>query len=200
MSGAPLSPLILASGSAIRAKILSDAGIAFTAKKPDVDEGATKTAMADRPAEEVAVALARQKALAVAAPASAVVLGADQMLRLDGALYGKVKDMEAVGTRLRLMRGKTHELISGVCVAQAGVVVDTHVQVSRLTLRAFSEAALEWYLETEGEALLASVGCYRFEGPGVQLFETIEGEYTAILGLPLLATLKMLRNVGAALA
>lgn len=200
--GAELAPLVLGSGSAIRAQVLRDAGMVFSVARPGVDEDVIKRDMAGAPGEEVALALAEAKALAVDAGREGVpgtlVLGADQIMRLDGALFDKVADMAAARERLMAMRGKTHELVSGVCLVRDGVVLERFNQVSALTMRDFSDAMLDWYLAQEGEAVLASVGCYRFEGPGVQLFSRIDGEYTAILGLPLMETLGRLRKHGAA--
>lgn len=190
-------PIVLASGSAIRAKVLRDAGVAFSVVKPGVDEGAIKARMTGASGEDIALALAREKALAVSRTTEGVVIGGDQILRFGGELFDKVDTMEAVRARLRALSGRTHDLVGGVVLARGDVVLEDYVGVSKLTMRAVSDAMIEWYLEQEGEALLASVGCYQFENAGAQLFEAIDGDYFAILGLPLLPTLAMLRSAGA---
>lgn len=196
--GDVLVPLVLASGSAIRAQMLREAGVNFRVQRPDVDEDATKRRLVGQSGEDIAVALAREKALSVSRSGDErVVLGADQILRFNGALFDKVGSVNDARERLKALRGATHDLVSGVCVAKGGDVVGEHVQVSRLTMRAFSDSFLDWYLDHEGDAILASVGCYRFEGPGAQLFAGVDGEYFAVLGLPLMVTLDMLRKVGA---
>src|SRR5207237_9850765 len=115
----------------------------------------------------------------------------------DGGPYDKVASLSEARERLRALRGKPHQLHSAVVTARAGQVVWRETQSATLTMRDFSDAFLEAYLAHEGEAALGSVGCYRLEGPGAQLFSKIEGDYFAILGLPLLGLLELLRRQGA---
>jgi septum formation protein len=124
------------------------------------------------------------------------VIGADQTLDLDGRLYDKAETLEAARERLITLRGKTHKLHSAVVVAKEGTPIWREVATATLTMRDFSDAFLDDYLKTEGAAALGSVGCYRLEGPGAQLFSRIEGDYFAILGLPLLGLLDLLRRHG----
>ena len=163
-----------------------------------VDEDAVKAAMLAEGAgpQDVAEALAEKKALAVSQGRSDYVIGSDQTLELDGRLYDKVEGVEEARERLRELRGKTHQLHSGVVLAKDGAPVWREVVSARLTMRDFSDAFLETYLTEEGEAALGSVGCYRLEGPGAQLFSKIEGDYFAILGLPLMGLLEELRRRG----
>lgn len=191
-------PIVLASGSAVRARLLREAGLDFTVKLPGVDEDAVKTAFksAGRSAADLALELARQKALAVPAP-GAFVIGADQVLVCDDIWYDKPKDMAGARDHLRGLRGKTHHLVGGVAVAENGKVVWTHASSVAMTMRAFSEAFLEDYLAQAGPPILASVGAYQLEARGVHLFERIEGDYFAILGLPLLPLFDFLRTRGA---
>ncbi len=194
----PNAPLILASGSAIRARILREAGVPFLVRKSHVDETAIKEAMeaACAPAEAVAQALADEKALAVSRTEAGLVLGADQILRLDGALLDKVADMAAAKDRLRAMRGKGHDLVGALSLARDGTIVARHQQNSRIHVRAFSDEFLEAHLQAAGPDMLASVACYQFEGLGAQLFEAVEGDYHAVLGLPLTPLLALLRREG----
>ena len=124
------------------------------------------------------------------------VIGSDQTLDLDGALYDKAEDLAAARARLQLLRGRTHRLHSAVVVARDGAPIWREVVTASLTMRDFSDAFLEAYLANEGEAALGSVGCYRLEGAGAQLFSKIEGDYFAILGLPLMGLLDLLRRHG----
>lgn len=193
--------VVLASGSAIRAQILTAAGVAFTVRKSDVDEAAIKSRLsgANAAGEDIALALAEAKALAVSQDADPqdLIIGADQILRLDNALCDKVSTLGAAQERLRAMRGKLHELLGGLVIARGDEIVFRHQSVSRIQVRNFSDAFLNTYLEAAGEDILASVACYQFEGLGAQMFEAVEGDYYAILGLPLLPLLAALRRLGA---
>lgn len=189
---------VLGSGSAIRRAVLEQAGLRFSVLRPDVDEGALKASMAGASGEELAVALAEAKALDVSRRCEDLVLGADQILAFDGALLDKARDMAEARARLQAMRGKTHRLIGGYALARTGTLVWRHVTITELTMRPFSDTFLDWYLESAGEAVLASVGCYQFETEGVQLFESVRGDYFSILGLDLLSVLPALRDHGGA--
>jgi septum formation protein len=125
------------------------------------------------------------------------VVGSDQTLEFDGKLYDKAGDLAAARERLKLLRGKPHKLHSAVVVAKEGAPIWRDLSTATLTMREFSDDFLEAYLATEGAEALGSVGCYRLEGPGAQLFSAIEGDYFAILGLPLLGLLDFLRQHGA---
>ena len=190
--------LTLASTSSARRAVLAGAGVAFEAVSPGVDEEAAKAHLLAAGADPraVAQALAEEKALAVSRLRPGLVIGADQTLELDGALYDKVASLAAAGERLRELSGKTHRLHAALAVARDGAVVWRETQSPNLTMRALSDAFIEAYLAQEGEAALWSVGCYRLEGQGVQLFERIEGDYFAILGLPLMGLLDLLRREG----
>lgn len=125
-----------------------------------------------------------------------LVIGSDQTLDLEGTLYDKAEDIDAARARLKLLRGKTHKLHSAVVVAKEGAPIWREVVSASLTMRDFSDAFLEDYLKAEGSNALGSVGCYRLEGPGAQLFSKIQGDYFAILGLPLMGLLDLLRRHG----
>jgi septum formation protein len=144
----------------------------------------------------VAEALAERKALAVSMGRSEWVIGADQTLEFAGRLYDKVETVKSARARLQALRGRPHELHSAVVVARDGEAVWRETESATLTMRDFTDGFLEDYLAAEGEAALGSVGCYRLEGMGVQLFSKIEGDYFTILGLPLMGLLNLLRKEG----
>lgn len=187
--------LILASKSAARRAMLTDAGVPFAVQVADVDEDALKTPGVDP--VELAVELARAKALAVSRhDADAWVLGADQTLSFEGGLVSKAPTLQAARERLSAMRGRSHQLHSGAALARNGQVVWSGVDTVEMKVRDFSDAFLDAYLAAEDEALLASVGSYRLEGLGSQLFEAVEGDYFTVLGLPLWPVLAELRRAG----
>ncbi|MDZ4373088.1 MAG: Maf family protein [Phenylobacterium sp.] len=190
--------LILASKSAARRAVLDGAGIVYEAASPGVDEDEVKIAMLAEGAGPAAIAevLAERKAVAISRTRPGYVIGADQTLDLDGQLHDKAEDLSSARDRLALLRGRTHKLHSAVVVARDGAPVWRALETASLTMRDFSDAFLDDYLRTEGSQALGSVGCYRLEGPGAQLFERIEGDYFSILGLPLLGLLAFLRGEG----
>jgi septum formation protein len=191
--------IVLASQSASRKAILTGAGVPFEAASPGVDEDALKAELLSRGAtpRDVAAALAEAKALALPRAPDELVIGSDQTLEFEGRLYDKAASVEEARERLKLLRGRTHRLEGCVVVARAGQAIWRETATSTLAMRDFSDAFLEDYLATEGPAALGSVGCYRLEGPGAQLFTRIEGDYFAILGLPLLGLLDLFRREGA---
>ena len=192
------SRLVLASKSVTRRAVLDGAGVTYEAVGSGVDEDVTKAALLAKGADprRIAGVLATEKALAVSTGRPGLVIGADQTLEFQGKLYDKVETVEAARERLKALRGHAHQLHSAVVVAEGGVVTWRETESATLTMRDFSDGFLSEYLAAEGEAVLGSVGCYRLEGLGVQLFEKIEGDYFAILGLPLIGLLDLLRQRG----
>lgn len=183
--------LVLASGSATRRAMLDAAGIAVEISPADVDEAAIRDKLlADNtttPHARIALTLAEEKAKTVSAGnADALVIGADQVLSCEGRLFEKPKDQDAARGALCALRGKTHTLHSAVALAKNGETVWHDVAEAHLTMRAFSDAALESYLARAGDAVLTSVGAYQIEGPAIQLFAAVEGDHETILGMPLL--------------
>jgi septum formation protein len=194
-----VSGIVLASKSPTRAALLSGAGIAFDTVSPGVDEDAVKAGLLAEGASvrDIADALAELKALRISNARPGLIIGADQTLEFEGGLYDKVDTVDAARERLALLRGKTHKLHAAVVVAKDGAAIWRDLVTVSLTMRPFSDAFLEDYLATEGPRALGSVGCYRLEGPGSQLFSRIDGDYFAILGLPMLGLLDLLRRHGA---
>jgi septum formation protein len=191
------APLILASRSAARRRLLEAAGIPIELCPADLDERALEGNAVPQSPTAVAALLAREKAAMVAkAYPDRLVLGADQTLALGAKRFSKSPDRLAARAQLQALRGRTHELHAAIAFVQDGAVVFEHVETARLTMRAFSDDFLNRYLDTVGDAVLASVGGYQLEGLGVQLFESIEGDYFTILGLPILQALDFLRRQG----
>lgn len=191
--------LVLASGSATRRAMLSAAGIDVTVQPADVDESAVRDALlsADPSVshEVVALALAEAKAKAVSQSLpGALVIGADQVLSFDGRLFEKPQSVAEARQNLWELRGKSHALHSAVALAQDGLIVWHDADTAVLTMRKFSEAALDAYLERVGDVVLTSVGAYQIEGPAIQLFEVVEGDHATILGMPLLPLIAELRR------
>ncbi|PWC30138.1 Maf family protein [Teichococcus aestuarii] len=192
--------LVLASGSATRAALLRAAGLDFTAQPAPVDEASLKEAARAEgiPPADAAILLAEAKAMRVARrEPEALVIGADQLLVCEGAWFDKPEDLAGARAQLQALRGRTHTLFTAMVLWRHGQRVWQHVATPRLTMRDFSDSFLDRYLALEGEAVTHSVGAYRLEGPGIQLFREVEGEHSAILGLPLLPLLGFLRQHGA---
>ncbi|HXV00404.1 MAG TPA: Maf family protein [Caulobacteraceae bacterium] len=190
--------IILASASAVRARLLRDAGVSCTVATPDVDEVALKAELlaAGAGPREIAARLSEAKALSLAAAPDDFVIGADQTLDLDGGLVDKAADLAEIRARLLNLRGRAHTLHAATALARGGTILWRGMASPQLRMRAFSDAFLDDYLAAEGAAVLSSVGCYRLEGMGVQLFEAIDGDYFAVLGLPLVSLLAALRQAG----
>jgi septum formation protein len=189
---------ILASGSQTRAKILRQAGIAFSVFPADVDETKIKTAMAEQDHADTAGLLADEKALCVSRQfPQALVVGCDQLLVFADLAVSKSRNLAEAQALLESLSGNQHRLLTAATLAKDGKVVWRTLNISTLWMRSFSREFLADYLQAQGEDILSSVGCYRLEESGVQLFEKIEGDYFSILGLPLLPLLAALRAEGA---
>lgn len=195
-----MKTLVLASSSAIRATMLRNAGVAFAVDPANVDEDEVKRSMraAGATPRDQADALAELKALHVSRRRPDFVLGADQMLAIDGEALDKPKDRAEARAQLERLRGRTHQLICAAVVAVEGAAVWRFVQTPTLRMRTFSDAFLEDYLDKVGDAATKSVGAYQLEGLGAQLFERVDGDYFSVLGLPLLPLLSFLREHGIA--
>jgi len=178
--------------------MLEAVGLSFTVDVPRADEEAAKASFraAGMKPRDQADALAELKALSVSRRRPDFVIGADQMLAIDGDVLDKPKDRAEARAHLARLSGKTHELITAATIAREGAVIWRHIETPRLRMRPLSDAFIENYLDRVGEAALRSVGAYQLEGLGAQLFERVEGDYFSVLGLPLLPLMAFLREHG----
>lgn len=192
--------IVLASESATRVAILRNAGVSFDALPSRLDERTVegRLLVAGASPGDIALALAEAKAAAVAQiDPAAYVVGADQTLEADGERWHKPATREEARGQLLALAGRTHRLRSAVVGLHGDAPIWRHLDTAALTMRALSPSEVDAYLDRVGETALRSVGAYQIEGPGIQLFEKIEGDYFTILGLPLLPVLKWLREEGA---
>lgn len=189
--------IILASGSMTRRQLLTNAGVPFTASTAPIDE---RKVQADNPqwtpAETAAgLALAKARAVSELQPTHLIV-GADQVLSINGTIFSKPADIEACRHQLLQLRGAEHQLVSSVVCVMAGRQEWSFTDTATLRMRNFSDNFLTHYLETSVSTCLNSVGGYQIESSGLQLFETIHGDYFTILGLPMIPLLSFLRQKG----
>ena len=191
--------LVLASASTSRAGLLRAAGVDFAIDPADIDESIIKQEHRARGAgaESCAMALADAKASAVTPRhPEALVIGADQILVCEEEWFDKPRDLTEATAQLRQLRGRDHLLITACCVHRGGENLWHALATPKMTMRRFGDTFLAGYIAAEGNAVLGSVGAYRIEGRGVQLFQRIEGDHFAILGLPLLELFSFLRRLG----
>ena len=199
-SGAPgLIRLILASASASRAAVLRQAGLVLEQIPAGVDEEEVKHSLRAEGADagHVAATLADLKAQQVSRRyPDAFVIGADQMLECNGVWFDKPPDLDHARAHLVSLRGRTHELITAAVVVRGGARIWQHVDRAQLTMRPFSDDFIDGYLRAAGAEVCGTVGAYRLEGHGAQLFSRVQGDFFTILGLPLLPLLDFLRGHG----
>ena len=184
-------PLILASTSAIRRQMLDAAGVGYRAMKPAVDEDAVKAPLND--ATEIASELAAAKAGSIGGDWA---IGSDSVVSVQGRLFDKPRDRSEAADHLRFFSGKTMMLTSAAAMARGGVLDWSHVETARLQVRSLSDAFIADYLAAEWPEVRYTVGVFRLEARGVQLFESIDGDYFTILGMPLIPLLGALRERG----
>jgi septum formation protein len=200
MAEASRRQLVLASASPFRRRMLEGAGLSFEVVAADVDEAEIKRNLlrSGSTPSGIAQALAAAKAQSVSARLTeALVIGADQVLALGEELFSKPADAPEARKQLLRLRGKSHHLHTAASLAVGGKAVWTRVEIAALEMRSFSDAFLSDYLAEVGDRVRHTVGAYEIEGPGIQLFERIEGEIFTIIGLPLLPLLAELRARGA---
>lgn len=189
--------VILASTSTIRSAILSNAGVTHTAIRPSVDEDVLKIKHANLTPLQLSLALAHDKALSVSlAHRNDLVIGADQVLVCDGQQFSKPISMEDARSQLQQLRGRPHELITSLSVCQDHLQIWSATDTATLWMREFGEKFLTEYLDYAGTDVTTSVGGYKLEGRGIQLFDKIDGDHYTILGLPLLPLLEFMRSTG----
>jgi septum formation protein len=191
--------VVLASASAARAALLRAAGVAFSVEPAAIDEAELKRQArhAGDSAMACAIALATEKACTVShRERDALVIGGDQILAAGSEWFDKPCDLAEARVQLLSLRGRTHRLATALCVAQAGNPLWRTTSEPKLTMRRFSNGFLDAYIAAEGESLLGSVGAYRLEGRGVQLFSRVSGDHFAVLGLPLIELARFLRERG----
>jgi septum formation protein len=196
-------PLLLASASTTRRALLEAAGLRFETRPAHIDEAALKQAARAEGASaaETALLLAETKAKRVARQApAALVIGCDQLLVCGDTWFDKPAGLDDARTQLRALRGRSHSLVTAIVCQSGDQRLWHHVATPRLTMLDFSDAALEAYLALEGEHVTTTVGAYRMEGPGIQLFNAVDGDHSAILGLPLLPLFRFLRQHGVLVA
>lgn len=189
--------LILASKSAARRMMLKNAGILFTPREPEFDETAAKLNYPEATPRKIAAEFAVGKAFSVAKlHRNDFVIGSDQTLECDGVGFSKPQSIDEARQHLQSLKGRDHQLHSAVVLTQDHKIIWSTCETVTLTMRHFSDEFLEEYLKAEVDEILHCVGAYRIEGPGLQLFERIEGSYHAVLGMPLLPLLQKLRDHG----
>ncbi|ASJ89839.1 Maf family nucleotide pyrophosphatase [Porphyrobacter sp. CACIAM 03H1] len=194
-------PLILASKSASRRAMLDAAGVGYESVPADIDERAVEAGLAGASPAEVAEALSVAKAAAVAElHPQALVIGSDSLVVCAGRRFDKPLSREEAGEHLRFFSGKVMELHSAAALVQGEGCLWSHASLARLHVRTLSEEFIEHYLGLEWPAIGHTVGAFRIEGPGVQLFESIDGDQFTVPGMPLLPLLGALREEGVLLA
>ncbi len=199
----PGEPLVLASASRSRQNLLRSAGLPFVIAPADIDERVLEAEAKSHGAgaSEVARALAHAKALRISGERmQSLVIGADQTLSLGDRIFHKSENLRQAADQLRALAGARHQLHSGLCLAQGGKIVWSHIEQAQMSMRPLSETFISAYLSSVGAGICANVGAYAIEGLGVHLFQSVEGDHSTILGLPLAPLLAELRAQGYVLA
>ena len=191
--------LVLASASAVRTRLLTNAGVPHLVDPAHVDEVSVRDTLLAEGADHSAIAetLGELKAQRISQKwPGEIVLGADQVLSCNGVLFEKPADLDRVRAHLKALMGKSHILHTSASVVRDGTVLWHQNASSTLHMRTLSDKFIDAYVETVGDAAFASVGAYELEGLGPQLFSRIDGDFFVILGLPMLPLMEFLRNNG----
>jgi nucleoside triphosphate pyrophosphatase len=192
-------PIILASGSRIRAELLTNAGLTFSVQRPQVDEGQVKKSLLNRDLspQSIAEELAQSKAHEISESIpQALVIGCDQVLEFDGRMISKPQSRENALQQLMAMRGRSHWLLSAVVLCQSGRPLWRHTGRVRMEMRNSSDTYLRAYVARNWDSIRDAVGAYKLEEEGVRLFSDIDGDYFHVLGMPLLELLNDLTQRG----
>jgi septum formation protein len=185
--------IILASTSSVRKMLLANAGVPFTSQTPAVNEDVLKRDHPTLNAKALSILLAEKKAQSISQP-QCIIIGADQTLSFEGQIFNKPANADDLHHQLSLLRGKTHTLHTAIALALNGIILWSYCEDAKLKMRQFSNAFLRSYLDHNTEKVLSSLGGYQLEFEGINLFEEIQGDYFAILGLPLVPLLARLRQ------
>ena len=187
--------LILASTSKARQVLLTKAGVFYSVQAPLVNEKELHRELVSFSPQQIAVELAKAKAISVSlVHPRTVIIGADQVLEFENKPVHKVLNLTEAKRKLKRLRGKTHQLHSSFAIAKNGRIVHSEVSTATLKMRSFTDEFLVQYIAASGKDILSNAGCYFFEEQGIQLFDSVEGDHSTILGLPLLPLLAFLRQ------
>jgi septum formation protein len=190
--------LVLASSSPFRRMLMENAGLSFESHAAQIDERKIEAALVSSTPDQVALALAKAKALDVSNRfRNGLIIGSDQTMSLGSRVFHKPQSLAEAKESLLALSGATHRLNSAIALARDGEIVWEHVSHADLTVRQLSEPFVDGHLARVGDKVLGSVGAYQLEGEGIQLFSRIDGDYFTILGLPMLPLLDQLRLLGA---
>ncbi len=191
------APLILASNSAIRSDLLKQAGFEFSIQTPKIDERKIESDFLVKSKEprDLAKTLAHAKAEAISDKApEAWIIGADQILELEGQIFHKAKTRQEVENNLEYFEGKTHHLHSAVAILKGNSITKIFVETAALKMRILTKDDIKIYCDLAGDMIFESVGSYHYEGLGRHLFESVEGREDVIYGLPLDPIIKFFRS------
>ena len=189
--------MILASKSKVRKKILLDHGIYCEVEPSNVDEDNIKKSLLKENAspEIISRNLAELKANKISQKRSdEIVLGADSVIDLDGDIISKPKNRHEAFKIMEKLNGKTHQLISSVCISKSGSMIWNHTDKALLTMKSMNKNEIELYLKKISDKDLYAYNVYQIEGEGRNLFSKIEGDKDTIMGLPVKQIKQYLRS------